>query len=106
MEFQKLKRIAVLTTGGDCPGLNAAIRAVVRTACYYKIEVMGAKRGFEGLIDDVFIPMPPESVSNILQRGGTILKTARSERFKTDEGRKSAFDNITKNQIDALVVMG
>src|SRR3954463_1949823 len=106
MEFQKLKRIAVLTTGGDCPGLNAAIRAVVRTACYYKTDVMGVMRGYEGLIDDVFIPMPPESVSNILQRGGTILKTARSERFKTEEGRGKAFDNIKKNEIDALIVLG
>jgi 6-phosphofructokinase 1 len=106
MEYKKLKRIAVLTTGGDCPGLNAAIRAVVRTACYYKIEVMGVMRGYEGLIDDKFIHMPPESVSNILQRGGTILKTARSARFKTPEGMQQAFDNIKKNEIDALVVIG
>lgn len=106
MEYQKLKRIAVLTTGGDCPGLNAAIRAVVRTATYYKMEVMGVKRGYEGLIDDVFIAMPPESVSNILQRGGTILKTARSARFKTPEGMQQAFDNLQKNEIDALVVLG
>jgi 6-phosphofructokinase 1 len=106
MEFKKMKRIAVLTTGGDCPGLNAAIRAVVRTAFYYKIEVMGVMRGFEGLIDDIFIPMPPESVSNIIQRGGTILKTARSERFKTEEGQKQAFDNIKKNELDALIMLG
>ena len=95
-----------MTSGGDCPGLNAAIRAVVRTASYYKIETLGVMRGFEGLIEDAFINLPPESVSNILQRGGTILKTARSERFKTDEGSKSAIENITKNQIDALIVIG
>ncbi len=106
MEYQKLKRIAVLTTGGDCPGLNAAIRAVVRTAVYYKIEVMGVMRGYEGLIENNFIPMPPESVSNILQRGGTILKTARSEKFKTGEAQKKAFEKLKENQIDALVVIG
>jgi 6-phosphofructokinase 1 len=106
MEYQKLKRIAVLTTGGDCPGLNAAIRAVVRTAFYYKIEVMGIRRGYEGLINNDFISMPPESVSNILQRGGTILKTARSEKFKTAEGHKTAFENLTRNETDALVVIG
>jgi 6-phosphofructokinase 1 len=106
MDYQKLKRIAVLTTGGDCPGLNAAIRAVVRTAIYYKMEVMGVRRGYQGLIDNDFIRMPAESVSNILQRGGTILKTARSEAFKTDEGQKSAFENIKSNNIDALVVIG
>jgi 6-phosphofructokinase 1 len=106
MEYQKLKRIAVLTTGGDCPGLNAAIRAVVRTAVYYKMEVMGVLRGYEGLIENNFIPMTPESVSNILQRGGTILKTARSEKFKSDEGQKAAYENLSKNGIDALVVIG
>jgi 6-phosphofructokinase 1 len=106
MEYQKLKRIAVLTTGGDCPGLNAAIRAVVRTGIYYKIDVMGVRRGYQGLIDNDFISMPAESVSNILQRGGTILKTARSEKFKTDAGQKAAYENIKRNGIDALVVIG
>jgi 6-phosphofructokinase 1 len=107
MENKKnIKRIAVLTTGGDCPGLNAAIRAVVRTGCYHNLEVMGVMRGYDGLIDGHFISLPPESVSNILQRGGTILKTARSERFKTDEGKATAFGNIQNNKIDALVVLG
>ena len=83
-----IKKIAVLTTGGDCPGLNSAIRAVVRSGIYYNLQVCGVLRGFEGLIDDQFIDMNSHSVSNILQRGGTILKTARSERFLQKEGRK------------------
>ncbi len=101
-----IKKIAVLTTGGDCPGLNAAIRAVVRSGIYYNLQVCGVLRGFEGLIDDQFIDMNSHSVSNILQRGGTILKTARSERFRTPEGRLKAYDNIVKNGVDALVVLG
>jgi 6-phosphofructokinase 1 len=101
-----IKKIAVLTTGGDCPGLNPAIRAVVRSGIYYNLKVCGVLRGFEGLIDDQFIEMNSHSVSNILQRGGTILKTARSERFRTVEGRQAAYDNIKKNGVDALVVLG
>lgn len=95
-----------MTTGGDCPGLNAAIRAVVRTGIYYNLKVTGVLRGYEGLIDGQFIEMNSHSVSNILQRGGTILKTARSERFRTEEGRMLAWQNLQKEQVDALVVLG
>jgi len=101
-----MKKLALITTGGDCPGLNAAIRAVVRTAAYHQKEVAGVIRGYEGLIDDQFIPLYSHSVSNILQRGGTILKTARSERFKTVEGRQQAAHNLRKNGIDGIVLIG
>lgn len=101
-----IKKIAVLTTGGDCPGLNPAIRAVVRSGIYYNLQICGVLRGYEGLIDDQFIEMNSHSVSNILQRGGTILKTARSERFLSAEGRQAAYENIIKNKVDALVVLG
>ncbi|HNQ61211.1 MAG TPA: 6-phosphofructokinase [Bacteroidia bacterium] len=101
-----LKKIAVLTTGGDCPGLNPAIRAVVRSSIYYNLNVVGVLRGYEGLIDDQFIEMNSHSVSNILQRGGTILKTARSERFRTLEGRQKAYENIIKNGVEGLIVIG
>lgn len=104
--MNKIKKIAVLTTGGDCPGLNAAIRAVVRSAIYYNLKVSGVSRGFEGLIDDQFADMNSHSVSNILQRGGTILKTARSDRFTTKEGRQKAYENLLKNEVDALIVIG
>lgn len=104
--MNKIKKIAVLTTGGDCPGLNPALRAVVRSGIYYNLQICGVLRGYEGLIDDQFIDMNSHSVSNVLQRGGTILKTARSERFKTVEGRQMAYENIVKNSIDALVVIG
>ena len=100
------KKIGVVTTGGDCPGLNAAIRAVVRTGIYHGVEVVGIYRGFEGMIDGTFKTLSSVDVSNILQRGGTILKTARSERFKTAEGRKLAYDNLKKEGIEALVVLG
>ena len=102
----KYKKVGVLTTGGDCPGLNAAIRAVVRTSSYYKLHVKGILNGYEGLIDGRFIDFTSKSVSNILQRGGTILKTARSERFKTKEGRVAAFESISREGIDALIVLG
>jgi len=101
-----LKKIAVLTTGGDCPGLNPAIRAVVRSSIYYNLNVVGVLRGYEGLIDDQFIEMNSHSVGNILQRGGTILKTARSERFRTLEGRQKAYENIIKNGVEGLIVIG
>jgi 6-phosphofructokinase 1 len=102
----KYKKVGVLTTGGDCPGLNAAIRAVVRTCNYYKLHVKGILNGYEGLIDGRFTDFSSKSVSNILQRGGTILKTARSERFKTNEGRAAAFESISREGIDALIVLG
>jgi len=101
-----MKKIGVLTSGGDAPGMNAAIRAVVRTAIFNNLEVVGVRRGYDGLIDADFIPMTSSSVSNILQRGGTILKTMRSQRFMTVEGRQKAFDNLKSNNIDALVVIG
>ncbi len=102
----KYKKLGVVTTGGDCPGLNAAIRAVVRTAIYNEIEVAGVLNGYDGLIDGKFIELNSHSVSNILQRGGTILKSARSNRFKEAEFRKKAFENIKNSGIEALVVLG
>src|SRR5436190_22147349 len=101
-----MKHIAVLTTGGDCPGLNAAIRAVVRTAVYHNMQVTGVMHGYEGLINGEFIPLTTESVGNILQRGGTILKTARSEEFKSEEGRKAAFENLKNEKVEGLVIIG
>ncbi len=101
-----MKRLAVLTSGGDAPGMNACLRAVVRTALYHKIEVIGFKHGYEGLINDEHIHLDRKSVANIIQRGGTILKTSRSERFKTDEGLQKASHNLSKHHIDSLVVIG
>jgi len=102
----QIKNIGLYTSGGDAPGMNAAIRAVVRTALYYDIQVTGIIRGYEGMIKGDFMPMHRKSVSNIVQRGGTILKTARSEQFKTAEGRKIAYENLKKNNIDALIAIG
>ena len=102
----QIKNIGVFTSGGDSPGMNAAIRAVVRTAIYYDIEVTGIRRGFEGMIKGDLFRMNRKSVSNIIQKGGTILKTARSEHFKTPEGRKLAYDHLKLNGVDALVAIG
>lgn len=102
----KVKKIGVLTSGGDSPGMNAAIRAVVRTANYYHIECYGVREGFSGLIEGNFMKMGARSVKNIINRGGTILKSARSEEFKTKEGRKKAFDNCQKAGIEGLVCIG
>ncbi|MGY4383372.1 6-phosphofructokinase 1 [Pedobacter sp. UYP24] len=104
--MNKLKHIAVLTSGGDAPGMNAAIRAVVRAAIYYDLQVTGILRGYEGLINGDFIEMERKSVANIIQRGGTILKTARSDAFRTKEGRNQAFEQLKSKDIDALVVIG
>jgi len=101
-----IKRIAVLTSGGDAPGMNACIRAVVRTSIYKNLAVVGVIGGYEGLINNEMREMNGSSVGNIIQKGGTILKTARSEHFKTAEGLKSAYDNLKANNIDALVVIG
>jgi 6-phosphofructokinase 1 len=101
-----IKKIAVLTSGGDAPGMNAAIRAVVRAAIYYGKEALAVYRGYEGLISGDIEPMTSRSVSNIIQRGGTILKTARSKEFMTHEGRARAAANIKAHNIDALVVIG
>lgn len=101
-----MKRIAVFTSGGDSPGMNACIRAVVRTALHHQIDVIGIKQGYEGMIDGDFIEMNASSVANIIQRGGTILKTARSARFFTLEWRQKAKENLEKNKIDGVVVIG
>jgi 6-phosphofructokinase 1 len=101
-----VKKIGVLTSGGDAPGMNACIRAVVRTAIYYNIEVVGIMRGYAGLINGDMVKMDVSSVSNIIQRGGTIIKTARSEEFKTPEGRAKAAENLRKWGIDGLVAIG
>lgn len=101
-----MKRIAVFTSGGDAPGMNACIRAVVRGAIYYDAEVYGIYRGFQGMIDGDFIKMESHSVSNILQHGGTMLKSARSEDFKTKAGRKLAFNNLSAKGIEGVVAIG
>lgn len=104
--LKKIKRIGVLTSGGDAPGMNAAIRAVVRAAIFNGLEVVGVKRGFVGLMDGDFVELGLGSVGGILQRGGTILQTARSERFKTEEGLREALNRLEEAGIDALVVIG
>lgn len=96
----------MLTSGGDAPGMNAAIRAVTRTGIYYGLEVYGIIRGFSGLINNDIFKMESKSVANIIQRGGTILKTARSKEFYTPEGRKIAYNNLKKLGINALVIIG
>ena len=101
-----IKNIAVLTSGGDAPGMNACIRAVVRTGIYNGINMFGVLQGYQGLINNNIIPMDARSVSNIIHLGGTILKTARCLEFKTDEGMDLAFENLKLHQIDALVVIG
>ena len=101
-----MKKIAVLTSGGDAPGMNAAIRAVVRTAIHHGIEVMGVQRGYAGLINGELFPMNRSSVSDIIQRGGTILRTARCLEFKQEEVRKEAAQILADNGVDALVVIG
>ncbi|MEH6408338.1 MAG: 6-phosphofructokinase [Leeuwenhoekiella sp.] len=103
---ENIKKIGVMTSGGDSPGMNAAVRSVVRTCAYHKIECVGIYRGYEGLIDGSFEPMNARSVRDIINRGGTILKSARSMAFKTTEGRKKAYDNLTKEGIDAMVLIG
>jgi 6-phosphofructokinase len=102
----RIKKIGVLTSGGDAPGMNAAIRAVTRTAVYNGLEVMGIRQGYQGMIDSDFIPLKADSVSDIIQRGGTILKTARCEEFRSFEGRKKAYHNLKRAQIDGVVVIG
>ena len=101
-----MKKIAVFTSGGDSPGMNACIRAVVRTAIYNGIEVIGINRGYNGLVENDFIELKSHSVANILQKGGTVLKSARSESFMTKEGRKTAFDNIKQAGIEGIIAIG
>jgi 6-phosphofructokinase 1 len=101
-----MKRIGVLTSGGDAPGMNAAMRAVVRTALARNLEVMGIFKGYTGLINDEIKPLNHRSVSNIINRGGTVLKTSRCEKFLTKEGQQKAVDVIRRNKIDGLVLIG
>ena len=103
---KSLKRIGLLTSGGDAPGMNAAIRAVVRTCAYHNVECMGIYRGYEGMIEGDFIDMNARSVKDIINKGGTILKSARSNEFRTPEGRKKAYIQLKKHNIDALVIIG
>ncbi|OCA70724.1 6-phosphofructokinase [Chryseobacterium artocarpi] len=106
MKESAVKKIAVLTSGGDSPGMNAALRAVVRTANYYNIECYGVREGYNGLISNDFLKMGARSVKNIINQGGTILKSARSTEFRTKEGRQRAYDNCVKLGIDGLVCIG
>ncbi|HEY6503396.1 MAG TPA: 6-phosphofructokinase [Chitinophagaceae bacterium] len=103
---KKVTRIGVLTSGGDSPGMNAAIRAVVRTGLYHGLEVYGIMRGYQGLIEQDIVKMEGRSVANIIQRGGTILKTARCKEFYEAPGRQKAYDNLKKMGIDGLVIIG
>ncbi|CAM4016118.1 6-phosphofructokinase [Gillisia limnaea] len=102
----EIKRIGVLTSGGDAPGMNAAIRAVVRCCAFQNIECVGIYRGYQGLIEDDFEELNARSVRNVISRGGTFLKSARSKEFMTKEGREKAFVNLKNAGIDALVVIG
>ena len=102
----KIKKIGVLTSGGDAPGMNAAIRAVVRSCSYHNLECVGIFRGYQGLIEGDFEPLDARSVKNIINKGGTFLKSARSKAFRTPEGRQQAHANLKDNQVDALVVIG
>ncbi|MCO5237966.1 MAG: 6-phosphofructokinase [Chitinophagaceae bacterium] len=103
---KKVSKIGVLTSGGDAPGMNAAIRAVVRTGIYYGLEVYGIVRGYAGMIENDIFQMESRSVANIIQRGGTILKTARCKDFLEPEGRKRAYENLKKLGIEGLVIIG
>ncbi len=101
-----MKRIGLLTSGGDSPGMNSAIRAVVRKAMYERAEIIGVRRGFKGLVEGDFLPMDSRSVSGIINRGGTLLLSSRCEEFKTRRGQRKAVENIKKWEIDGLVVIG
>ncbi|GAB5550855.1 MAG: 6-phosphofructokinase [Saprospiraceae bacterium] len=102
----EIKRIAIMTSGGDAPGMNAAVRAVVRTASYYDLHVYGIQRGYDGMIDGDLKRLERRDVANIIHRGGTILKTARCKRFMTPEGRKSAYESLNAFDIDAVIAIG
>lgn len=104
--MKDIKKIAVLTSGGDAPGMNAAIRAVVRASAYNGLNCVGVYRGFAGLIEADFKELDARSVKNLINRGGTFLKSARSKEFRTKEGRLQAFENLKKENIDALVIIG
>ena len=102
----KVKKIAVLTSGGDSPGMNTALRAVVRTCAYNNIDCFGVSRGYQGLINDDIKSLKTRSVRGIINRGGTMLYSARSDEFRTPEGRKKAYENVKKHNIDGIVVIG
>ena len=104
--MKDIKTIGILTSGGDAPGMNAAIRAITRSAIFNGWKVFGIYRGYEGLIGGDFKELTTESVSNTIQKGGTILKTARSKEFMTPEGRAKAYANLQKFEVDALIVIG
>ncbi len=104
--MSEIKCIGILTSGGDAPGMNAAIRAVTRSAIFSGLKVKGIYRGFKGLISDEIVDFRTQNVSNIIQQGGTILKTARSKEFMTPEGRQLAHDVLRRHEIDALIVIG
>ena len=106
MKKNKIKKVGFLTSGGDSPGMNAAIRSVVRSCSYHNVDCFGIQQGFQGLINDDMIQMNARSVNNIINKGGTILKSARSLEFRTKAGRKKAFENLIKNNIDSLIVIG
>ena len=101
-----IKKIGVLTSGGDAPGMNAALRAVVRTAAYHKVECLGIQQGYQGLIDNKVKVMNARSVNNIINKGGTVLKSARCLEFRTKEGRQTALKTVQKHGIEALVIIG
>ena len=104
--MKKIKKIGVLTSGGDAPGMNAAVRAVVRSSVYNNIECYGIYKGYQGMIEGLIKKLDARSVNNIINKGGTVLKTARCKDFYSKEGRKKGFDKIKENEIDALVVIG
>jgi 6-phosphofructokinase 1 len=104
--MEEIKKIGVLTSGGDAPGMNAAIRAVVRAGIYHGFEVFGIRRGYQGMIEGDIIPLSSQAVSGIIQKGGTIIQTARCKEFHTYEGRKKAYDQLEKFGIQAVIVIG
>ena len=104
--MNKIKKIGVMTSGGDSPGMNAAIRSVVRTCAYYKIECIGIYRGYQGMIEGDFTNLDARSVKGIINKGGTFLKSARSKEFMTKEGRQKAYDALKAAEIDAIVTIG
>jgi 6-phosphofructokinase 1 len=106
MEPKNIRKIGVLTSGGDSPGMNAAIRAAVRTGFYYGLEMYGIYRGYEGMIQNDIKKLDSKNITHVLERGGTFLKSARSEEFRTPQGRKKAYENLLRHGIDALVVIG
>ena len=105
-DLNEMKRIAVFTSGGDSPGMNACIRAVVKKALAENLEIFGIMRGYQGMIEDEFVQLHYHSIAGIIQQGGTILKSARSKAFMEKEGRQKAFDNLQKHSIDAVIAIG